>query len=258
LCKYFDYCIILLILAGGEDSALISNIPEGKKKIKVAIIDSGVDTSKSDMIKHVIKSTGFRVSEEGIIIEDDRMPVKNEHGTAIAMIIRQICENVEFISVNILNERLATDGRVLLYAMEHTLSYNPDIIHLSLGTTKWRYILPQKRVVKEAGKNNILVVSAAGNDGQATYPAYLKGVVGVKSIRSNGYDTPLGYDGRFFFAPGGMDGIYGTEKLVNKNSCGNSMAAAYITGHVANILWDEGIHEYKEVVNRLRCKAYKK
>jgi hypothetical protein len=67
------------------------------------------------------------VNDEGYIVEDKSLKPRHEHGTAISMIIRDICENVEFISVNILNERLTTDGRVLIHAFREALSYKPDI-----------------------------------------------------------------------------------------------------------------------------------
>jgi subtilisin family serine protease len=221
-----------------------------RKPVKVAIIDSGIDTSVHDLSNYVKKAVGFRVNEEGYIIEDADKEVKHEHGTAIALIIKHICSNVEFISVNILNENLNADGRVLIYAMEQTLQFKPDIIHMSLGTTKWRHILPIKSIVRQACKENIILVSAANNEGLRSYPAYLKGVVGVKAFGRGGYED-IYFEEGFYHAPFHTMGIPGIEELKRKNQGGSSMAAAYITGAIARIKFESNSATTEEVKTHL-------
>ena len=102
-------------------NTILSEIPTGRPAV-IAVIDSGIDLRKADLGKFVKKSTGFSV-KEGYIAEDKGRPIKSEHATAISLIIKEIAKNVEFISINILNERLATDFRVLLYVLCYTLDY---------------------------------------------------------------------------------------------------------------------------------------
>ena len=204
-----------------------------------------------------MKSTGFKVNDEGYIVEDKSLKARHEHGTAIAMIIRDICENVEFISVNILNERLTTDGRVLIHAFREALLYKPDIIHLSLGTTRWRYKLPLKKLVKKATKNGVIIVSAANNEGIKSYPAFIKGVVGVKGYSAIN-KTDFFYNDGFFNAPMGTKNIRGISELEHSDrAVGNSMAAAYITGHIAmnyNRQSTEGVEDFIEKIKLLSIK----
>lgn len=223
-----------------------------KRPIKIVIIDSGVDTSVSDINKYLVKSTGFKINEEGYIVEDSLKEIRHLHGTVISLIIRQLCEYVQFISMNILNERLTADGRVLLYAMGKAVLYKPDIIHLSLGTTNWRYIFQIKKLIRKASRNNILIVSSLDNDGEKSYPACLKGVVGVKADTSAKFHT-FGFEGDYFYAPFRADGISGMNEIAaNDHFAGTSISAAHITGHFANEMYYGNINSVKKIINHMK------
>lgn len=200
------------------------------------------------------KSTGFKMSDEGTIIEDCTIKVRHEHGTAIALIIKQLCKKVKFISINILDENLLTDGRILIRAFKSAIGYVPDIIHLSLGTTRCRYKLELKKLVKDANSKNIIVVSAANNEGRRSYPAYLKYVIGVKSGDYKSY-MEYEYKKGFFYSPYNISQIDGMNELQNKNMCGSSIAAAYITGHIATIKYKNYSQENYEIIKELKLNA---
>ncbi len=215
---------------------LISETGQKSGRIKVAVIDSGIDTQVSGLNGFVIHSTGFGIDKEGYIKENSTLPVRNLHGTAVALIIRHICCDAEFISLNVLDEKLSADGRVLAYALSQVFDYSPDIIHMSLGTIKKRYIFPFKKIVGEAKRLNIPLVAAAENTGRISYPAYLRGVIGVKA---DVFSNCMNYSYRrgFFYGPIGTEGINSIEEIpAISKSRGTSMAAAYISGHLAEIL----------------------
>ncbi|MGH4121780.1 MAG: S8 family serine peptidase [Clostridium sp.] len=217
---------------------------------KVVIIDSGVDIKRYDLNKNVKNSISYKLNNRGEVVEDSKIKARNDHGTAIAMIIKCICKKVEIFSINILDENLRSDGRVLIYALKKAVQIKPDIIHLSLGTTKFRYKYALSKIVKRAGKNNIVVVSAYSNDGKDSYPAALKRVVGVKSseIRAN---QNIYFHKNTFFAPPII--IYDELKSFFKcgNMYGNSIAAAYITGHICkNINGKQNVNN-NELINYL-------
>ena len=223
-----------------------SDIGETGRKIKVAVIDSGINTEISDLQDSVIHSTGFGINSDGYITENSNIPVRSLHGTAVAMIIRHICSEVEFISVNILDENLLTDGRTLAYSLSRVFDYNPDIIHMSLGTLKKRYIFPLRKIVKEAKRLNIQLVAAAENAGRISYPAYLKGVFGVKSDM---FDDCMqySYNRGFFYASPWTYGIECIQKIPEiRTARGTSMSAAYMSGHLAEILKTKNNISHKE------------
>jgi hypothetical protein len=217
---------------------------------KVVIIDSGVDIERYDLDKNVKNSISYKLGNRGDVVEDNKIKVRNDHGTAIAMIIKCICKKVDIFSINILDENLRADGRVLIHALKKAIEIKPDIIHLSLGTTKFRYKYVLNRIVKRAKKNNIVVVSAYSNEGKDSYPAALKSVVGVKSSEIRDVQN-IYFHKNTFYAPPMI--IYDELKSFFKceNMCGNSIAAAYITGHMCKYIKDKQIVINKELINRL-------
>ena len=228
------------------------------KKIKIAVIDSGINTQMCNLNKCVIHSIGFGINSEGYIEENSTLPVRNLHGTIVSAIIHYICNDVEFISVNILDENLSSDGRILAYSLNQVFDYNPDIIHMSLGTVNKRYIFPLRKIVKEAKRLNITLVAAADNLHRVSYPAYLKGVIGVKS---DNFDDCMQYSYKngFFCAPAGIDGIQCLQGIPDiQNVSGTSLSAAYISGHLAGILKDKNNLSYKEATEALQKGLLKK
>lgn len=224
-----------------------------ERKVRIAIIDSGIDDSIGDLRKNILLSFGVGVNQNGYIEEKKAFPEKNQHATAVAGIIQHFNPNVEFLNIKLLDENLSADVRVLLYALSKVFDYKPDIIHLSLGTENKKYTRYFKKIIKEAKKSQVLLVAAAGNNGEISYPAYLKGVIGVKADRILGVNE-FYFKDKFFYAPAGIDNIPALTELVNHpNMCGNSMAAAYITGHISKSIQDNDltflskVKEYKKL-----------
>lgn len=217
------------------------------EKVTIVVIDSGIDSNLADLGNYVVRSTGFELDDQGYIIENQNKEIKNPHGTVISLIIRHICSNIELISFNILNERLAADGRMLIFALEQALSLQPDIIHLSLGTTKQRYKFALKKLIRIAQQKNIVIVAAAHNDEtMRAYPACLKEVIGVKS---GGVENNLKYfyKNDFFYAPASAEHIPGVAETGAQHANGTSIAAAYITGHIAGIMLEKNLRDVTEV-----------
>jgi hypothetical protein len=213
-----------------------------KKKIRIAIIDSGIDNKIANLNKNIIYSAEYRIIENGNIVEKESANVTHPHGTAIALIIRQIMSNVEFISINILNERLLSDGRILIKAIERLHWHKPDIIHMSLGTTKVRYKLKLQSIVNRYLKSNIAIVASCNNNLLSkAYPANLKGVVKVKGSMKLCNAEQFYYYRNYFYAPYESENIPEINLLNINGVGGNSTAAAYITGHLARYIYNNGL-----------------
>lgn len=147
---------------------------------------------------------------------------------------------------------MVSDGRVLVHSLKKILLYSPDIIHLSLGTTSPRYIFQLKRIVRKAIKKNIIIVCSANNHGLKSYPAYLKGVVGVKAS-SNDINAGIKYENGFFYAP---SMVIDELNLINiskrKQLKGTSISAAYITGYLALIKYEQGSIKNDDIIEKLK------
>lgn len=226
-------------------------------KVKVAIIDSGIDRNINNLRDFVKYETAYKINEYGQVVENDDMSIKHQHGTAIALVIKQLCSNVEFYSMNIFDENLLSDGRVLLHSIEKAIELKPDIIHLSLGTQRVRYIIKLMKLIQKAHKNGIIIVSALNNDGTTSYPANLMGVVRVEGYSFRDY-LDYHYSKGKFIAPFGLEFIDGKEELDFKKFVGNSMAAAYITGHLCEVIDKNRDMSREEIINYFRRSASNK
>lgn len=205
--------------------------------ISIVVIDSGIDTSVSDLKKYVINETGYGFNSDGYISEIPQKKTIGMHGTTIALIIRDVCKNVKITSINILNERLATNSQVMLYAMAESIKLAPDIIHMSIGTRSKKYKTHLKEIVKSAIQKNIVIVAACNNFGFKAYPANIEGVVGVKTCRKARSKDTIIHKGNYYYAPSKVLDIEGKEYALNGQYMrGTSIAAAYVTGNIAKSL----------------------
>ncbi len=231
------------------------NIINESKKVRIVLVDSGINTAENNLNNSLIDEVGISFDTSMNVIERSKPIVENDHGTVIAETIKSICNNVEFISINILDKNLTTNGRILLAALKKAMSYNPNIVHLSLGTTKLKYWFHLRKITKTLNRNNVIIVSAAENNGRKSYPAYLKHVVGVKG--TNLKNDEFYYNNNFFYSP-----LYLPDVIINSNEkykhiCGNSISAAYITGHICNIILKLNIKKNNEIVDCLKSEGMK-
>lgn len=218
------------------------------KKVRVVVIDSGIDVNQYDLKQYVKESIGIKINSKGCFERQLSPRVEHPHGTVITAIIKQMCDSVEFYSVNILDRNLHSNGKVLIKSLKEAIKYKPHIVHLSLGTTSLRYWLSIRRCVRKLTNNNIIVIAASNNEGTRSYPAYLNKVVGVKGKHFNKCDSFYFKDG-FFYAPLTLN-----YKLLQNNQeyrsvSGNSISAAYITGHFCRIILKCNFSTYHDVIN---------
>jgi subtilisin family serine protease len=206
------------------------------RPVKVVVLDSGIDTDKGGLVEHVKESIHFSLDINGVVLETKQYSYNNDHGTAVAMAIKHITPNVEFISMNILNEQLRSDGRVLLYAFKRAIDCNPDIIHMSLGTKKFRYAKPLKKLAYEAREHEVFVVAAANNNKVRSLPARLNNVIGVLGLSDLNPENYC-FKNKYFYACDNVNDVRRIGDIPNyKYLTGSSIAAAFISGHIARLI----------------------
>ena len=202
-------------------------------KPRVAIIDGGITYSNIKTDK-ILTSVSYRMcsinnlGEISIKEKEDKKP-ETIHGIIIANIINEICPNVLFYDINILNEKLECDARLLLKALERTLEIKPDIIHMSLGTTKLKWYWPLKKLIKKILAEKIIIVSAKNNNNKLSFPADFKDVIKVRANHNKSPKKLIYFSRGVWYAP--PQDIF-SDKYTNMQ--GNSISAAYITGLIAS------------------------
>jgi len=159
-----------------------------KNKIKVAVLDSGIDYTDSI---NVVKRKNFvdKYEDLEVIYEDI-----TGHGTSIASImgakysdntcVKGVNSNIEIYSAKILDENNMASMDKVIEAIYWAIDENVNIISISFGTNTDSKAL--QLAIKEAYNKGILVVAAAGNKHAdiIEYPAAYDEVLAVGGVNS--------------------------------------------------------------------------
>jgi len=130
--------------------------------IVISIIDTGIDLNHPDLEGQIIGGYDFVGNDE--IPEDT-----NGHGTQVAGIIasngnlKGIAPNSKILMYKVSEDGESVPSHLIIKAIEKSIEDNADIINISLGINQTNTKIDQ--VVNKAVKNNIFVVTAAGNFG---------------------------------------------------------------------------------------------
>ena len=213
--------------------------------ITVAIVDTGSNCQHSDLeCGEEYDASNNRVGSGAA--QDD-----NGHGSHVHGIISAIGGNSTGIAGTVWRSNVAAykflgssgSGSALtaVRAFDHAIAQGVDIISCSFGSRGYSSALAD--AVRDAQRNGIIVVAAAGNSGTDNdqiphYPSNYEGVVSVGSIAENRTLSDFSNYGREsvkVLAPGSRiistwkDGKY-------KTISGTSMATPYVTGIIASLL----------------------
>jgi type VII secretion-associated serine protease mycosin len=168
--------------------------------VTVAVIDTGVKSSHSDLSDRVLSGTDYVVP--GTSANDE-----NGHGTHVAGIIAAVHNNsrgiagmaprAKILPVRVLDRNGSGTSANVAKGIIYAADRGAKVINLSLGSNQSSTAM-QSAVSYAIGKN-VLVVAAAGNSGcgllgaPREYPASYPGVVGVgavtKSIQRASYSS---------------------------------------------------------------------
>lgn len=206
--------------------------------VRVAIIDSGVDT-KHPALEGKVTESVEAVAEHGkVVFKPSYSGDVAGHGTACAGIITSIAPDVELYSVKVLGPKASGSGDMFLAGLEYAIKRRVDIINLSLGTTKQNYFAPLHDLLDRAYQNGCLVVAAANNLPQPSFPSVFSSSV-ISVIKSSETDpfkfgfhygevielTAPGVNVRTTWTGGGY-----------RQMTGNSFACPHIVGIIALIM----------------------
>jgi len=130
--------------------------------IVVSIIDTGIDLNHPDLEGQIIGGYDF--------VDNDEMPEDtNGHGTQVAGIIasngnlKGIAPNSKILMYKVSEDGESVPSHLIIKAIEKSIEDGADIINISLGINQTNTKIDQ--AVNKAIKNNIFVVTAAGNFG---------------------------------------------------------------------------------------------
>lgn len=129
--------------------------------IKVAVIDSGVNTSHPDL-KNNIKMFDAYNFVDNSALQYDRIG----HGTHVASIILQSAPNIQIMPIRVLDDYGRGTNENMFKGIKYAIDHGAKIINLSLGGTGITSIEKStlETIISMARAKNILVIAAAGNE----------------------------------------------------------------------------------------------
>lgn len=209
-------------------------------RIKIAVIDTGVDFSHPDL-KHSL-TRGINLVHRNILPYDD-----NGHGTHISGTIAAANGQQGMIGVaprSVVYPVKAFDHNGsafvsdIILAIDWCVRTNINIINMSFGMqTRNRALLD---IVSKANQAGVIIVASSGNDGKrrtADYPARYPQTISVGATDRNRRVPAFSNRGQFvdIYAPG--------DKIVSAwlqgryhEMSGTSMATSHISGAIALLL----------------------
>jgi subtilisin len=214
--------------------------------VKVCVIDTGVDLTHPDLMANIVGGRNY-ISSRGAVnpaqFNDD-----NGHGTHVAGIIAALDNGIgtvgvapqaKIFAVKALNKRGSGFLSDIADGIAECVRVGSHVINMSLGaTTDPTKESPLKTAVSQAHQAGVVVVVAAGNEGQNianTVPAGYPTTIAVAAVDRNlNYPSwsNFGLAGDDFTAPGVS--IYSTWKSNGYTTIsGTSMAAPHVAGVVA-------------------------
>lgn len=223
-----------------------------KRKVKVAVLDSGVDNvSGIDLMGSI---NFVDIQEEFPIWYQDI----TGHGTNIASIIagnsdnvvKGVNPNVELYSVKVLDENNQAPISRIIKGIYWCIENDINIINMSFGTKKMPKAL--KEAIDDAYEANILMVAAAGNNGgDVEYPAAFENVMAVASTNPEAKISEFSNEGKELdvAAPGEkirVLGFFGLDGITH----GTSIAVPHIVG-VASLLWEKDLRKSNDFIKQL-------
>jgi len=208
------------------------------KGVRVAVVDSGIDTEHPDLKGKVRESVEAVLEEGKIVFKPSTSGDQAGHGTACAGIITSVAPDVELDSVKVLGPNASGSGEMFLVGLDYAIKQKFQVINLSLGTTKREYFGPIHDLLDRAYHSGCIIVAAANNLPYPSYPSIFSSSV-VSVVKRAGGD-PFNFGYRYghvieMVAPGvevkttWPGGGY-------RNLTGNSFACPYMVGIVALLL----------------------
>lgn len=204
--------------------------PEPPRRVRVAVVDSGVHPAHPHIIAARI-AAGVAVFPDGSLgTGPDATLDRLGHGTAVAAAIQEWAPAADLLPVRVFHDGLKAGTRALAAALEWCVAAGVDIVNLSLGTMNPAHRPLFAALVERAVAAEVLIVAPHAADGLPCWPGALDGVLGVGLDP----DLPRGQyraEGGVLFTSGHPRPIPGVAQRHNLH--GISFATAQVSGFAA-------------------------
>lgn len=213
--------------------------------IKIAVLDTGCDPDHPDLQNRIIGGRNFTDDDHG---DENNFSDYNGHGTHVAGTIAAeengkgvvgVAPQAELLIIKVLDRNGSGTYEGIISGLQYAIEQKVDIISMSLGGPVDHPLL--HKTIQQAVNQGILVVCAAGNEGDSddktdefTYPGSYNEIISVGAVdldrRSSDFSNSNNQVD--LVAPGErilstyLNGGYATLS-------GTSMAAPHVSGALA-------------------------
>jgi major intracellular serine protease len=217
------------------------------KGITVAILDTGCDLTHPDLKDQIIGGRNFTNDDNG---DPDDYKDYNGHGTHVAGTIAAIQNNngvvgvapeAKLLIIKVLDKKGSGQYEWIINGINYAIEQKADIISMSLGGPV--DVPEMHEAIQTAVQHNILVVCAAGNEGDGNdstdefaYPGSYNEVISVGAVDLNRNSS------RFSNSNNEVDLVAPGEKILSTylngtyaTLSGTSMATPHVSGAMALI-----------------------
>ncbi len=223
------------------------DIEKGNPSVLIAIVDTGVDYTHSDLAGGRIRTD---IDHDFSNSDDDAMD-DHGHGTFVAGIaagdtnnnlgIAGVCQGCQILPVKVLNSEGKGTAETVSQGIQYAANAGAKIINMSLGfASNCGCSQTVARTINYAFDRGSLLIAASGNDSdkqRTSYPGSSPRVLGVGAYDHNAQEADFSNRDVYLdiLAPG--KDIYGLD-LHNayRTASGTSAATPHASG-VAGLLW---------------------
>ena len=217
------------------------------KKIKVAILDSGIKN------KRIVNQ--YVVKKYDSIKDINVINTTSNHGSQIASIIAfssheekiiGVNKSVEIYDVKVLDDNLNGNVNDIINGIKWSIKNDVDIINMSFGFQSYDKEL--QKIIHEAKQKGIILVGAAGNgaDEYSDYPARFSDVISVTAIDEKGKTFLYAPLKKINFKAPGVSVLTLDSSDTKKIETGTSFSAAYFTSYIISRM--SGNHSLEHVL----------
>nr|WP_058301211.1 S8 family peptidase [Gorillibacterium timonense] len=216
----------------------------GKKKIIIAILDTGVQRNHPDLKSKLL--AGYNFVSNTTNADDD-----NGHGTHVAGIaaaatnnrvgIAGMAPNCRILPVKVLNAAGTGTTHHIVQGIHYAVDRGARVINMSF-TGPIRSKL-EADAIRYARKKGVVLIGAAGNDGNTVlcYPAAFPEVIAVAALDRNSRKATFSNYGKWVsVAAPGVEILSTYTSGSYRMLSGTSMAAPHVSG-VAGLLASQGL-----------------
>ena len=203
--------------------------------MRVVLIDSGVNASHPHIRELGEVHPPLAVDADGALSICEEQEDTLGHGTAAAAAILDLAPGTELHSIQVFRDHPVCPFEVVIEALERALDLEPELINLSLGTTRREWQGELETPITRARSAGVTIISPAAHGGLPSLPGCLPGVTGVLMDAGLDRDSPelrpSGSTQLWYASPHPRD-LPNLPRTANL--AGVSMAAANLTGFFAS------------------------